>query len=261
MSGEYWKDRQAAAQTKLLEKNTKEIEAQLRKYYKRTSSHLISEYERVFNKLYNTVVRDNLEPTPADLYKLDAYWKLQGDINKQLYILGDKQVKVNRKYFVNHWLEIYNSIYLGDNAAFSEVDKETALQMINHIWCADGKSWSDRVWSNTNKLQQALNDGLIECVVGGRDERFLKNTLMEKFNVSFARADSLVKTELAHIQTQAAAKRYEDAGVKEFEVWADKDERRCDVCGKLHQKRYLIGEAVPIPAHPRCRCCIIPVVE
>ena len=66
---------------------------------------------------------------------------------------------------------------------------------------------------------------------------------------------------MAHIQTQAARKRYEDAGITEVEVWADKDERQCDVCAKLHKKRFPIQGAMPIPAHPRCRCTIIPVVE
>lgn len=261
MSSEYWKDRQAAAQAKLTTKNTKQIEAELRKYYSKTSNRLMREYESVLNKLYNTIVRDNMEPTPADLYKLDSYWKLQGQLDKELYILGDRQVKVMRKQFVNQWLEVYNSIYLGEDSSFSVADRETALQMINQIWCADGDTWEQRIWKNTSKLQQELNDGLIECVLGGRDERYLKQRLMERFNVSYGRADTLVKTELAHIQTQAAAKRYEDAGVKEFEVWADKDERRCDICGKLHQKRYLMGQQIPIPAHPRCRCCIIPVID
>lgn len=33
------------------------------------------------------------------------------------------------------------------------------------------------------------------------------------------------------------------------------------MCGKLHEKRFNIYETIPIPAHPRCRCTIIPVVE
>jgi hypothetical protein len=45
------------------------------------------------------------------------------------------------------------------------------------------------------------------------------------------------------------------------QVWADKDERRCEVCGKLHQKTFSIYEPMPVPAHPRCRCCIVPVVD
>jgi hypothetical protein len=66
---------------------------------------------------------------------------------------------------------------------------------------------------------------------------------------------------MAHIQTQAAKQRYSDAGVLEVEVWADYDERRCDVCGKLHKTKHPINGTMPIPAHPRCRCCILPVVD
>lgn len=44
-------------------------------------------------------------------------------------------------------------------------------------------------------------------------------------------------------------------------MWADEDERRCEQCGKLHKKRYKVTEDAPIPAHPRCRCTIIPIIE
>ena len=89
----------------------------------------------------------------------------------------------------------------------------------------------------------------------------LKNQLQEQFGVSYRRADSIARTEIAHIQTQAAQQRYTDYGIQEVEIWADEDERRCPECGQLHQKRYPVGAAVPIPAHPNCRCCIVPVVE
>ena len=55
--------------------------------------------------------------------------------------------------------------------------------------------------------------------------------------------------------------RYKDYGITEVEILADKDERQCEVCGKLHKKRYPTSANVPIPAHPRCRCTVIPVVE
>jgi SPP1 gp7 family putative phage head morphogenesis protein len=97
-------------------------------------------------------------------------------------------------------------------------------------------------------------------VVGGKKPTQLKHALMERFEVSYHRANTLVQTEMAHIQTQAAQQRYKDMGITEMEFWADPDERTCDVCGKLHKKRYPIGYVAPIPAHPNCRCCLIPVV-
>ena len=133
--------------------------------------------------------------------------------------------------------------------------------MINDIWCADGKNWSQRIWTNTNNLQQKLNDSLIDCVVTGKKSSDLIVMLRDNFEVSYKQSKRLVQTEIAHIQTNAAQKRYMDYGILEVEVLADADERRCEVCGELHQKRFPIGGKMPVPAHANCRCCIIPVVE
>lgn len=257
----YWQDRMAKSQQKLTSKSIAETEKQLIKYYNKAMKSVIDDFEQTYQKLLDTIT-DERQPTPADLYKLDKYWQLQGQLRQKLQSLGDKQAVLFSKNFEQQFKDIYNAIALSDtDNFFSSMDEQGAKQMINQVWCADGKSWSNRVWDNTDKLQQALNDNLINCVVSGKKTSQLKDILQEQFKVSYNRADSLVKTEMAHIQTQAAQQRYKDAGITEFEVWADEDERRCDVCGKLHEKRFSINARVPVPVHPRCRCCIIPVVE
>lgn len=257
---EYWAERQAKTQERLTAKNIKDTEAQLIKYYQRTMLNVVGQFEQTYNKLLLTI-SDGREPTPADLYKLDTYWKMQGQLKRELEKLGDKQAALFSKKFMEQYQTIYDAIAIKDGMFFNEIDSKVAEQMINQIWCADGKNWSSRIWTNTDKLQQALNDNLIDCVVTGRNPRYLKEILMNEFGVAYNRADSIVRTEMAHIQTQAAQQKYKDAGVLEVEVWADKDERRCKICGDLHQTRYPVGGAMPIPAHPRCRCCIIPVID
>lgn len=261
MSNSYWADRAAKAQATLTEKSIEATEKQLAKYYQHSMKKIIGQFEEVYNKVISTMV-EGKAPTPADLYKLDKYWVLQNQLKEELQKLGDKQAALLSNKFTTQWQQIYDALAIPDATGhFNKADLQVAQQMINQIWCADGKSWSSRIWENTDKLQQALNDNLIECVVNGRKTTELKNILQEQFNVCYSRADSLVRTEMAHIQTQAAQQRYEDSGIKEVEVWADKDERRCEVCGKLHKKKYPVNAVMPIPAHPRCRCCVIPVVE
>lgn len=256
----YWKDRTAETQTKITNKNTKQINKQLRKYYGKAMERVISDFESTYDKLLATI-EEGREPTPADLYKLDKYWQMQAQLKDELQKLGDKQVKTMSLNFRTQFFDIYYSIALPSQRAFSEINAEGAMQLINAIWCADGKSFSDRVWDNVNSLIETLNDGLLDCVITGRKTSQLKKILRERFEVSYSRADAVVRTELSHIQNTAARQRYEDYGVQYMQVWADKDERRCDVCGKLHKKKYPIGAQVPVPAHPRCRCSIIPVVE
>ena len=261
MSNNYWGERAATTQAKLTEKSVKQTEKQLIKYYTKSMEKVLGQFEETYNKLLSTIA-EGKTATPADLYKLDKYWMLQNQLKEELTKLGDKQAALLSKQFTTQWLEIYNALAIPDATGFyNKADTALAQQMINQIWCADGKNWSSRIWDNTEKLQQALNDNLIECVVNGRKTTDLKNLLQKEFEVSYTRADGLVRTEMAHIQTQAATQRYKDYGIQEVEVWADKDERRCEVCGKLHGKRYPINASAPIPAHPRCRCTLLPVVE
>lgn len=256
----YWAERTAKTQAKLTSKNINAIKKQLKKYYYRSMENSIGKFLSTYNKIMRAK-EDGREPTPADLYKLDSYWKIQNQLKAELQKLGDRELHLLSDRFVSHYLDIYNSIALGSEASYTTASVEAAQQMINHIWCADGLSWNQRIWKNTEKLQQALNDRLLDCVVNGRTTGDLKRMLQEEFAVSYGRADALVRTEMAHIQTEAAKQRYEDYGVQQVEILADEDERRCDICGKLHGKKYPIGAAIPVPAHPRCRCCIVPVIE
>ena len=260
MSNTYWANRIANAQTKLTNKSIKQLEKQLKKYYGTAMKKTIADFEATYNKLL-AAVEEGREPTPADLYKLDKYWQMQGQLRHELQKLGDKQIVALSKAFEENFFEIYYSIGIPGMEAFNTVSNEMVQQLINHVWVADGKSWSQRIWENNELLAATLNEELVNCVVAGKKTTDLKNILQERFNVGYGRADALVRTELAHVQTQAAKQRYTDYGVQEVEIWADADERRCDVCGKLHQKRLPIGAQMPIPAHPRCRCCVIPVIE
>lgn len=256
----YWLDRGAEAQQKLTAMNIKDTEEQLIKYYSSSQKKIIGQFEQTYNKIFSRL-EDGKEATPADLYKLDSYWKMQGELKRELDRLGNKQAALFHQKFIEEWQGVYDLLAAKNDLFFGKADLTIAEQMINSVWCADGKSWSSRIWTNTARLQETLNEQLIYCVSTGKKTTDLKNLLQERFAVSYNAADSIVRTEMAHIQTEAAKQRYKDSGIEMVEIWADKDERRCEICGKLHQKRYPVGAAVPIPAHPRCRCCIVPVVD
>ena len=255
----YWKERTAAQQEKLSTKNIKQVNKQMRAYYRNAALRVINHFVDTYEKLLRAA-GEGKQPTPADLYKLDTYWEMQAALTKELQKLGDEQINFLSQKFVAQFNEIYEGIEVKDDLSIRKIDKAAVKQLINSIWCADGKEWSQRIWDNTNLLQQTLNDGLVECVVAGTKPSELKRRLQERFSVSYSRADALVKTEMAHIQTEAAVQRYKDYGVQQFQVWAPKDERQCEVCGRLHKKIYPIGAQIPVPAHPNCRCCIVPVV-
>lgn len=256
----YWQERMARSQDIITQKTAAQLKKQLTRYYKDAAKKVIEDFEATHDKIL-AAMSDGREVTPADLYKLDKYWQAQNAMRAELRKLGEREVAALTKAFEQNFFEIYYSIAIEGAKAFTTIDTQAVNQIINSIWCSDGRSWSERVWANTEQLAEELNEQLIHCVAAGKKTTELKNLLQERFGVSYSNADMLARTELAHIQTQAANERYKSYGIQMVEVWADEDERRCEVCGKLHQKKYPIGAAIPIPAHPRCRCCIVPVVE
>lgn len=256
----YWDNRIAAAQDRITQKNIKQVNAKMRKYYKSLAQGVINDFEATYNKLLATVTAGQ-QPTPADLYKLDKYWQMQSSLQAKLKSLNARNYKLMFSMFKLNYQEVYQSLNLPNLELFSTVDEKAVEQVINQIWCADGKSWSQRIWENTARLQQTLEEGLLQCVATGKPSSYLKQVLMDRFNVSYGRADALVRTELAHIQTMAAQQRYRDYGIQEVELLVEPDARTCPICEKLSGKKYSINDRMPVPLHPKCRCCMIPVVN
>lgn len=256
----YWGNRLADAQSAITKKNLKQIEKQLVKYYSSTMDRVIADFENTYNKLLATV-EEGKKPTPADLYKLDKYWQLQGQLRREGEKLGNRTIATMSKLFQINFFEVYYSLDIEGMEAFSTLDKAAAAQMISQIWVADGKNFSQRVWDNTERLLATLNEELIHCVATGKKTTDLKKALRERFGVSYRRADTLARTELCHIQTQAAKQRYEDYGIQYVEVLVDPDERTCDKCKALIGKKFLTTETPPLPVHPNERCALVPVID
>ena len=264
MSKNYWAKRQERIQTAIADKTIEETEKQLKKYYAQTMKSIISDFERVYDKI-QLAVEDGREPTPADLYKLDQYWQMQGQLRKELQKLGDKENALLSNKFEAEWKDIYKATALPSDKAFSTISKQGAKQMINSVWLADGKTFSQRVWGNIDKLTETLNEKLIECIVSGKKPTELKRMLMERFNVSYSQANTLIRTETANIQTEAAAQRYKDYGIEKYEFLGREEHDIGCKCKELNGKVFLLSEKkagvnAP-PMHPNCRCCIIPVIE
>lgn len=256
----YWQRRIESATNSLFNKSQSQIDKQLRKYYKSIAQQAISDYEAVYNKILAQQAAGK-QITPADLYKLDTYWEKQAQLRQQLQKLGEKEISLLTKNFESTYFDTYHSISLKGMNIFNKLDNNIVNQVLNSVWCADGKTWSQRIWHNMSLLQETLDEGLIQCVAGGKSSSYLKKQLMERFNVSYSNADAIARTELAHIQTQAAQQRYKDYGIKQMEVMAERDSRTCKICEAHDGEIYNVTDTMPVPFHPRCRCCMLPVVE
>jgi SPP1 gp7 family putative phage head morphogenesis protein len=263
----YWTDRKERELNAITNKTQAEINAQLNKYYKSCMNQVIDDFIATYNKLIATVGAGN-PPTVADLYKLDRYWQMQARLKEICQALGDKEVELLSKKFEAQWQAVYEHTALVSDEAYTQVSTSSAEQMAKSVWATDGKSFSDRIWSNTAELVTTLNEKLIHCVVTGRSEKDLRNDLMERFGVSRSRANTLIRTETARIQTESAAQRYKDDGLEYYTIRGREEHDHCGSstdCRKMDGKKFLysemvIGKNAP-PFHPNCRCRIVPVVN
>lgn len=260
----YWAERMQRQRDAITKKTNEAIEKQLKRYYRNAIRRVIKDFEATYDKLL-AAIEDGKQPTPADLYKLDKYWQMQAQLKAEMQKLGDKEVALLSRQFEKEWKEIYESIALPSKAAFSTISLDNAKAMINSVWLPDGKNFSQRIWNNIDDLIETLNDNLVHCVITGKKTTELKKLLQERFDVSYNRADTLVRTEIANIQVQAAAQRYKDYGLTKYEfLGRDEHDIGCQ-CKKLNGQIFYYSEMQPgknaPPMHPNCRCDIIPVIE
>jgi HK97 family phage portal protein len=79
------------------------------------------------------------------------------------------------------------------------------------------------------------------------------------------RAELIAATETSRAYNEGLQQAFRESGLVNLWEWrTSEDERVCPVCGPLHGRRAPIGQAIDgynIPAHPRCRCWPLAVVE
>lgn len=263
-SESYWAERQERASAAIADRTAADLEKALTKLYNNAMKQVIADFEATYDKLLATVEAGR-DPTPADLYKLDRYWQMQAQLKNKLTELGDNQAEALSKAFEDEWHEVYDTIALPSEEAFATIAADNAHVVVNSVWAPDGKAFSQRIWNNVDKLAETLNDELVHCVVTGKPNRVLAEKLQKRFNVSYNQAKTLVHTEVVAIETEAAAKRYQDYGFEEYVYKTSPSEGRCSVCKRLDKKRFKYSEQqrgynAP-PMHPRCKCQIMPAFD
>ena len=261
---QYWADRQEAVLDAIANQTEEEINKKLDKYYMSAMKQIFNDFEAVYNALM-TQLENGEQPTVAKLYQLDKYWQMQAKLKVLCENLGNKEVALLSKKFEEEWEYVYQDAALPSDKAFVQVSESNAKAMVNSPWLPDGKIFSTRVWQSTENLISALNDDFIHLVTTGKNPSELRNKLMKMVNDNVknkrAAANRLIRTEICHIQTAAAEKRYKDDGLEEYMfLGREEHELNCD-CKKLNGKIFRFDDpsAPRPPRHPNCRCRLAPV--
>lgn len=104
-----------------------------------------------------------------------------------------------------------------------------------------------------NQIRQALADGF--------DQDLGWKNIMKQLQpiiVNDVRAEMIARTELSWAYNRSAKNIYREAGYEKVQWEAVIDQRTCPICRERHEKTYPIDDHPDIPAHPRCRCSLLP---
>lgn len=172
----YWNKREVKLRDELLTVTEAEINKKLAKEYQAVAKRLVDE----ILKLYNELLAENGKVTADHLYRYNRYYKLLGEINKELKKLGQKQIKLIDKKFY----EVYEQNLKILRPTSTYFNKELAKSVINEYWVGDGLMWSDRIWKNQQLLASELQKGIFEVITRGCNTNELISTLMSKFDTS-----------------------------------------------------------------------------
>ncbi len=118
----------------------------------------------------------------------------------------------------------------------------------------------NQIESLTASTKAKVTIALIEGVNAGEGGKAMAKRVSEATGMERSRAALIARTETMRAHNQVNQEQFKKYGIAEVEWLAALDERTCDVCGAHHGKKYPINDHPEIPAHPNCRCILIPVV-
>lgn len=171
--------------------------------------------------------------------------------------------------------------------ALTQIDMNTPemLALVNEKaveWAKDhaaelvGKKWvNGKLVDNPNavyRIDQVTRDGVRSLVdqamANGWSNDRLASALKDSYAFSASRAELIAVTETAFADVQGNMIAYEESGVVVGKRWiVGSAEKLCEICADNaaqgvipFDKQFASGRLAP-PAHPRCRCDVLPVTK
>ena len=228
----------------------------------------LRDYMKEYNKLLKTAPLEakklylEIETLSARsrLSHLDSL-KAQVDMEMVKLIFGVENSAKNALTSVYRDTFIEVTKDLGINTIVSRDKIKTVL---DRPW--SGANFSERLWSNTDKLAQTVKQEIVNGMIQGINLQTMTKRVSERFETAKKNdVERLLRTEVNYVLNQATLDGYKEAGIEKYEFSATLDSRTSQICSELHGEVFEIKKiAVRLnypPMHPRCRSTTIPIVD
>lgn len=119
----------------------------------------------------------------------------------------------------------------------------------------------------TQAMDTQISRVLTQGIIDGKNPLTIAKEISERVDkIGLTRARVLARTEIISAHAEASINAYQEAGAEGVEVEAEwttaGDDRVCEVCQALEGRVYPLDKAHGmLPAHPNCRCALIPKLK
>lgn len=195
--------------------------------------------------------------------------KLQ--LQQQVEVLYGNQIddldRLLRDIYTDGYYRTAYEIQKGFNIGWNlhQFNDKQLDRILSKPWSTDGRTFSDRIWTNKQQLLGTLQTRLTQQIVRGEEPKKAIDQISELMGVDRRKAGRLVMTESAAFASIAQKDCFKELGVEKFEIVATLDQRTSDICqdldGEVFDMRdYEVGVTAP-PFHPWCRTVTAPYFE
>lgn len=250
----------AAARKYLTSKELKEFKEVDLARFRRMSMSGNRDYDRLLDAISYRVRISRMESlmTTLELTLLDLYGGVGG----------------LEAYTYSGLMEVYQNTYyktmfdfaaagIAAPNAVKRIAETEMKEILTYNW--SGKEFSKRIWGHEAVAKQQIQKALERSFANGESVNNTVKKLMSVTDVSYSRAEALVRTESNVFHTIAANNSYIDAELERYEILATLDSRTSDICRKQDSKVYLVKDFKPgvnaPPLHVRCRTTTIPYYD
>ena len=145
------------------------------------------------------------------------------------------------------------------------LDQSQIEKVLSKPWAVDGKNFSERIWTNKEKLISELHGELTQNIMLGSDPQKAIDSLAKKMNTSKQNAGRLIMTEEAYFSSAAQRDCFNELDVEQYEIVATLDSHTSDICRSLDGKHFPMkdfqaGVTAP-PFHVYCRSTTVPYFD
>lgn len=211
-----------------------------------------------WNKLQDKLMKDYVNFTRnkyrALLQLLIKKGNKEGDLSSSIPLLKKELNKLGKQQnsMIGSILYKASSRVLNNKKAINKILKTK--------W--NDKHYSERIWKEKKELYKILSKEMKKAVNSNKEREALIKLVSKRFDVSVNNAKRLVDTEISNVINQSVLEQGKLLRKKKYKIVATIDDRTSEICRKLNNKTFDIGEEKIagvnwVPAHPHCRSRIV----